>query len=261
MKQNSVKSMPKWLYLLLAAVIALASLAGQWIAGDDQSSPEQAKWMQSARAEESFKTLKKGSGGEEVRRAQQALSDLGYYEGAVSGNFSKEFEKAVKAFQADFDIPQTGELDWDTYSLITADLPEQLPETTQPPKKQKVPAQEDEEPYVIKGEWYQDKEHVAAYLFAFGELPENYITKKEAQALGWVSSEGNLWQVAPGKSIGGDRFGNFEGLLPEKKGRTYYECDIDFEGRYRNGKRIVFSNDGLVFYTDDHYESFEEIKE
>ena len=102
---------------------------------------------------------------------------------------------------------------------------------------------------------------MAAYLREFGRLPDNYLTKKEAQALGWVSSEGNLWQVAPGKSIGGDPFGNYEGLLPKKSGRSYYECDIDFDGGYRNGKRIIFSSDGLIFYTDDHYESFEEIKE
>lgn len=262
MKNIQKKAMPKWLYLVLAAVMFLAAMAGNWVVESADQPADAGRLIRSAQAEESFKTLKKGSGGETVRRAQQALSDLGYYEGSISGNFSKDFEKAVKAFQADFGIPETGELDWDTYSLITEDLPEQLPQATQAPKKQKVPSKEDEEePYVIKGEWYQDKDHVAAYLFAFGELPENYITKKEAQALGWVSSEGNLWEVAPGMSIGGDRFGNYEGLLPEKKGRTYYECDIDFEGEYRNGKRIVFSNDGLVFYTDDHYESFEEIKE
>jgi len=261
MKNTHCKALPKWLYLLMALLFFLAAMAGRWIVKNATQSGNADGLITTAQAEENFKTLKKGSGGEEVRRAQQALADLGYYEGAVSGNFSKEFEKAVKAFQADFGIPQTGELDWDTYSLITADLPEQLPEVTQPPKKQKIPAEEDEAaPFVIEGEWYQDKEHVAAYLFQFGELPGNYITKKEAQALGWVSSEGNLWDVAPGMSIGGDRFGNYEGLLPEKKGRQYYECDIDFEGKYRNGKRIVFSNDGLVFYTDDHYESFEEIR-
>ena len=98
---------------------------------------------------------------------------------------------------------------------------------------------------------------MAAYLHEFGHLPPNYITKKEAQDLGWVSKEGNLSQVAPGKSIGGDRFGNYEGLLPEAPGRRYTECDIDFDGTYRNSKRIVFSNDGLIFYTEDHYESFE----
>lgn len=58
-------------------------------------------------------------------------------------------------------------------------------------------------------------------------------------------------------SIGGDRFGNREGLLPTAKGRKYYECDIDFDGTYRGAKRIVYSNDGLIYYTEDHYESFE----
>ncbi|MDD4081726.1 MAG: ribonuclease domain-containing protein, partial [Eubacteriales bacterium] len=60
-----------------------------------------------------------------------------------------------------------------------------------------------------------------------------------------------------GKTIGGDRFGNFEGLLPEKKGRQYNECDIDTLGRpSRDARRLVYSNDGLIYYTPDHYESF-----
>lgn len=104
---------------------------------------------------------------------------------------------------------------------------------------------------------YSSKDEVAEYLHLYGHLPPNYITKSEAQDLGWVASKGNLWKVAPGMSIGGDRFGNREGLLPTAKGRKYYECDIDFDGKYRNGKRIVFSNDGLIYYTEDHYESFE----
>lgn len=104
---------------------------------------------------------------------------------------------------------------------------------------------------------YTSKEDVSAYLILYEHLPSNYITKKEAKALGWVSSEGNLSEVAPGMSIGGDYFGNYEGLLPEADGRDYYECDIDFDGTYRGAKRIVFSNDGLIYYTEDHYESFE----
>ena len=104
---------------------------------------------------------------------------------------------------------------------------------------------------------YTDKEQVAFYLHLYGRLPSNYISKKEAERLGWDSREGNLDEVAPGKSIGGGRFGNREGLLPEKKGRTYYECDIDYDGGYRGGKRIVYSNDGLIYYTEDHYNSFE----
>ena len=104
---------------------------------------------------------------------------------------------------------------------------------------------------------YTSKEEVARYLFLYGHLPDNFITKKEAKALGWVSSEGNLGEVAPGKSIGGDYFGNFEGNLPEKEGREYHECDIDSDGGYRGAKRIVYSNDGLVYYTEDHYQTFE----
>lgn len=106
---------------------------------------------------------------------------------------------------------------------------------------------------------YTSKEDVSLYIHEYGELPDNFITKNEAYDLGWNSKEGNLWDVAPGKSIGGDRFGNYEGTLPKEKGRQYYECDIDYEGGYRNSKRIVYSNDGLIYYTEDHYETFEEI--
>ena len=113
------------------------------------------------------------------------------------------------------------------------------------------------EPSISEDGTYTTKEEVAEYINIYGHLPSNFITKKEAKNLGWVSSEGNLNEVAPGMSIGGDYFGNYEGLLPEAEDRDYYECDIDFDGTYRNEKRIVFSNDGLVYYTEDHYESFE----
>lgn len=104
---------------------------------------------------------------------------------------------------------------------------------------------------------YTDKENVALYIHTYGKLPQNYISKKTAESLGWNSGEA-VSTVAPGKSIGGDRFGNYEQLLPKKKGRQYYECDIDAYGKKSRGaKRIVFSNDGLIYYTDDHYESFE----
>ena len=97
---------------------------------------------------------------------------------------------------------------------------------------------------------------IADYLFENGELPENFITKKEAEALGWDSSENYVSDVAPGKSIGGDRFGNYEGLLPDKSGRTWYEADANYVSGKRGAERIVFSSDGLVYYTRDHYESF-----
>ena len=103
---------------------------------------------------------------------------------------------------------------------------------------------------------YTSKEDVALYIHTYGHLPGNFITKKEAQALGW--SGGSLEPYAPGKCIGGSHFGNYEGLLPEAEGRSYTECDIDTLGAdSRGAKRIVFSNDGLVYYTGDHYASFE----
>ena len=103
---------------------------------------------------------------------------------------------------------------------------------------------------------YTTKDDVALYIHTYGHLPDNFITKKDAQALGWPG--GSLEPYAPGKCIGGSRFGNYEGLLPEADGRTYTECDIDTLGAdSRGAKRIVFSNDGLIYYTEDHYKSFE----
>ncbi len=106
---------------------------------------------------------------------------------------------------------------------------------------------------------YTSKNDVALYIHTYGKLPGNYITKQQAQALGWDNQSGNLNQVVPGMSIGGDRFGNYEGQLPKAKGRKYYECDIDYKKGRRNAKRIVFSNDGLIYYTEDHYNSFEKL--
>ncbi len=103
---------------------------------------------------------------------------------------------------------------------------------------------------------YTTKEDVALYIHTYNRLPDNFITKKEAQNLGWPG--GSLEPYAPGMCIGGSRFGNYEGLLPEAEGRTYTECDVDTLGaKSRGAKRIVFSNDGLIYYTEDHYESFE----
>lgn len=101
-----------------------------------------------------------------------------------------------------------------------------------------------------------DPQDIADYIFEHGKLPDNFITKKEAQKLGWDSSRNYVSDVAPGKSIGGDRFGNYEGLLPSKKGRTWYEADCYYTKGKRNAHRILYSSDGLVYYTDDHYESF-----
>ena len=82
------------------------------------------------------------------------------------------------------------------------------------------------------------------------------MTKNEARDLGWEG--GGLDRFAEGMCIGGDRFGNYEGILPDAEGRRWTECDIDTLGaKSRGAKRIVFSNDGLIYYTEDHYETFE----
>ena len=129
-------------------------------------------------------------------------------------------------------------------------------ENETPAPETEAPVSETEARYLDPEGVYTSKDDVALYIYLYGELPDNFMTKTEARKLGWES--GSLEPFAPGMCIGGDRFGNYEGLLPEANGRTYKECDIDtLYAKSRGAKRIVFSNDGLIYYTEDHYESFE----
>ena len=129
------------------------------------------------------------------------------------------------------------------------------PEAAQEPAEAESPEETPETPVLAEDGTYTGKDDVALYLYTYGHLPDNFITKKEAQNLGW--SGGSLEPYAPGKCIGGSRFGNYEGILPDAPGRTWTECDIDTLGAEKRGaKRIVFSNDGLIYYTEDHYETF-----
>ena len=99
---------------------------------------------------------------------------------------------------------------------------------------------------------YTTMEDVALYIHTYGKLPLNFMKKSQARSLGW--SGGSLEDYAPGMCIGGDRFGNYEGILPEG---NYHECDINTLGRSRRGaERIVYSDDGRIYYTKDHYETF-----
>lgn len=139
--------------------------------------------------------------------------------------------------------------------------PEELPAEPEEPAAAEEPTEVDKpdeisrELAIDEDGTYTSKDDVALYLDTYGRLPGNFITKKEAQDLGW--SGGSLEPYAPGKCIGGNRFGNYEGILPDAPGRTWTECDIDTLGAEKRGaKRIVFSNDGLIYYTEDHYETF-----
>lgn len=118
---------------------------------------------------------------------------------------------------------------------------------------------ENQENYSVldKNAYYLSYEDVLEYLIEYDTLPVNYLTKKEAKELGWQSNKGNLWDIEEGLSIGGDKFFNREGVLPKKESRQYYECDVNYNGGYRGSDRIIYSNDGLIYYTTDHYKTFE----
>ena len=110
-------------------------------------------------------------------------------------------------------------------------------------------------PPVEEGEYYYDLENVVLYLDYYGELPDNYITKSEARSLGWEG--GTPERFLEGSAIGGDRFGNREGTLPDG---DYTECDLNTNGESKRGaERLVFSDDGRYYHTEDHYESFTQV--
>ena len=138
-----------------------------------------------------------------------------------------------------------------TPSTTPAEIPAETPAET--------PTETPTEPTVDENGRYTSPEDVALYIHLYGKLPSNFITKNKAKDLGWDSSKGNLWDVTDQMSIGGDRFGNYEGLLPQAEGRTWKECDVNYEGGYRGAERILYSNDGLIYYTNDHYKTFTQL--
>ena len=114
----------------------------------------------------------------------------------------------------------------------------------------------DDAPEYENAEILNGFDDVAEYIRKNGRLPDNYITKAQATAAGWVAAEGNLAEVAPGKSIGGDIYRNAEGGLPSAPGRIWYEADINYLSGFRGSDRILYSNDGLIYATTDHYMTF-----
>ena len=173
-------------------------------------------------------------------------------------------EKAAQTVQQIAEVLNDTEEDTESAALPASEAQEAAEEASEEPAQasdQETAAEEPAEaaaetPAIDEDGVYTTKDDVALYLHTYGHLPSNFITKKEAEKLGW--SGGSLEPYAPGKCIGGSHFGNYEGILPEKDGRSYTECDIDTLGADKRGaKRIVFSNDGLIYYTENHYETFE----
>ncbi|MDH6250565.1 hypothetical protein M2347_000292 [Chryseobacterium sp. H1D6B] len=100
-----------------------------------------------------------------------------------------------------------------------------------------------------------DEKTVIRYVKQNHKLPDYYITKNEARKQGWNPSQGNLCDVLPGRAIGGDKFNNREGNLPQ--GEKYFEADVNYHCKNRNADRIIFTRSGDVYLTKNHYKSFE----
>ena len=207
-------------------------------------------WMILAAAIFSFSLLGCGditTGNEEL---DQAIVDVvmdgvnSYLENTVNSDASEDASSSTTDSQESLTQESTAD------AVSPAPTEKTEPTETPEPTETKAP-----EPEIEEDGWYYSKEEVALYIHMYGKLPENFITKSEAQKLGWTG--GAVGNYKEGAVIGGDKFGNREGLLPKKSGRQYYECDIDTKGKGSRGtRRIVFSNDGLIYYTHDHYESF-----
>ncbi|TQI82451.1 ribonuclease [Serratia fonticola] len=101
-----------------------------------------------------------------------------------------------------------------------------------------------------------EQKRVVSYVQQHQRLPDYYITKKQAREQGWDAGKGNLCQVLPGKAIGGDRFSNREGRLPTANNRVWREADINYQCGRRGADRLLYSSDGLIFVTRDHYKNF-----
>ena len=100
-----------------------------------------------------------------------------------------------------------------------------------------------------------EERKIIDYVKANKQLPDYYLTKSEARNQGWIASKGNLCDVLPGRAIGGDKFSNREKTLP--KGEQYFEADVNYNCGHRNADRIVFTKNGEVWLTHDHYKSFQ----
>jgi len=136
---------------------------------------------------------------------------------------------------------------------MTEALTNQTAQTTQPTQNQALSPQQ-----LIEKLTQQNT--VVTFINNNKRLPDYYVTKCQAQQQGWDARSGNLCDVLPEKAIGGDRFGNLEGALPNKKGRTWYEADINYRCGHRGADRVVYSNDGLIYVTTNHYKTFNQVR-
>lgn len=142
---------------------------------------------------------------------------------------------------------------------------------------------------IYRGGAYITLEEIAAYVYAFGDVPANYDANKKARPAS--SIWGEYLRVNNTVFSGDTRKYPYEPALPDISGcggeLTYYEIDIGTTGtdtgngyavdiyndgsritrgaarivyaRYdRNGDHIIDPNERYVFYTYNHYNDFQE---
>jgi len=170
----------------------------------------------------------------------------------IHDEYTEETQSAVSTEDSQSNAPAADE----SAQPEISDTAEPAPVTDEHSEQQpNAPPEDTQENALAEDGSYDSPEDVALYIHTYGRLPSNFITKKQARDLGWEG--GSVEKYAEGKCIGGDRFGNYEGLLPEKAGRSYTECDVNTLGASSRGaERIIFSPDGLIYYTGDHYAHF-----
>ena len=167
-------------------------------------------------------------------------------------NFSSKIDQMLG------DMPETSNALKDAVSSITSSIANDVSSSSQTSKDSQTSTSEAAEAAVTEDGSYTTKDEVAVYLHTYGKLPSNYMTTEAAKALGW-DGESDLWEVQEGISIGGDEYGNHAGLLPTADGRSWKQCDIGYSGGARGPERLVYSNDGLIYYSPDRFTTFEEI--
>jgi hypothetical protein len=155
-------------------------------------------------------------------------------------------------------MPQTSGALQDTVSGLTSTVKSDISTSSKKGEESAEPAVDGAEDQIDRQQSYTSLEEVVAYLRDYGVLPPNFLTTAQAEALGW-DGQSDLWDVQAGASIGGDDFGNMAGLLPSADGRSWKQCDINYQGGDRGNERLCYSNDGLYYYSADRFSTFTEV--
>lgn len=184
-------------------------------------------------------------------RVSDAMEDVDVRE--VLSDVADKVEELLES------MPETSSALKDSVSSLTSSVKSDLSAVGKGASGESAsPAEDGDAASIEKGQPYTAAEDVIVYLALYGALPPNYLTTAQAQALGW-DGEGDLWKIQDGACIGGDDFANLAGLLPSAEGRSWKQCDVNYAGGARGNERLVYSSDGLYYYSADRFSSFTEV--